>query len=306
VEDWTPVNEPLTTARFSTLYGHWYPHRTDSAAMARALLVQTRATVRAMEEIRRVIPGARLVQTEDLGRTTGTSTLWNQVEFENHRRWLSLDLLFGHVGPGHPLHAWLVELGVPLAELETLAARPCPPDVVGLNYYVTSDRWLDERLELYPDWSHGGNGRQSYADLHTTLGHPRDFFGHRAVLSSAWDRYRTPWPSPKYTRGATGRTSSAGSRRRGTPPCTSGPRAWRCGRSPRGRSSDRMTGTVSSSRSEGITSLGCSTSARPRPGPPPWPGCCADWRPRAAGNIRCSRPRGGGDRPLTFRKDRPC
>src|SRR5678810_135023 len=53
VEDWTPVNEPLTTARFSTLYGHWYPHRTDSAAMARALLVQTRATVRAMEEIRK-------------------------------------------------------------------------------------------------------------------------------------------------------------------------------------------------------------------------------------------------------------
>ena len=25
VEDWTPVNEPLTTARFSALYGHWYP-----------------------------------------------------------------------------------------------------------------------------------------------------------------------------------------------------------------------------------------------------------------------------------------
>ena len=27
IEDWTPVNEPLTTARFSVLYGHWYPHR---------------------------------------------------------------------------------------------------------------------------------------------------------------------------------------------------------------------------------------------------------------------------------------
>jgi len=26
VEDWTPVNEPLTTARFSALYGLWYPH----------------------------------------------------------------------------------------------------------------------------------------------------------------------------------------------------------------------------------------------------------------------------------------
>lgn len=29
VEDWTPVNEPLTTARFSALYGHWYPHARD-------------------------------------------------------------------------------------------------------------------------------------------------------------------------------------------------------------------------------------------------------------------------------------
>ena len=26
VDAYTPVNEPLTTARFSALYGHWYPH----------------------------------------------------------------------------------------------------------------------------------------------------------------------------------------------------------------------------------------------------------------------------------------
>jgi dTDP-4-dehydrorhamnose reductase len=192
VEDWTPINEPLTTARFSALYGHWYPHRTDSTSMARALLVQTRATVRAMKEIRRVIPGARLVQTEDMGRTTGTPALSTQVEFENHRRWLSVDLLFGRVVPGHPLHAWLIELGTDPGELQALADQPCPPDVVGLNYYVTSDRWLDDRLDLHPRWSHGSNGRQSYADVHTSLGQPRDFFGHRAVLSSAWNRYRTP------------------------------------------------------------------------------------------------------------------
>jgi beta-glucosidase/6-phospho-beta-glucosidase/beta-galactosidase len=28
---YTPINEPLTTARFSALYGHWYPHRRDDA-----------------------------------------------------------------------------------------------------------------------------------------------------------------------------------------------------------------------------------------------------------------------------------
>src|SRR5687767_9946612 len=30
IEYYTPVNEPLTTARFSGLYGIWYPHKTDA------------------------------------------------------------------------------------------------------------------------------------------------------------------------------------------------------------------------------------------------------------------------------------
>jgi hypothetical protein len=32
IADYTPVNEPLTTARFSGLYGHWYPHGRDELA----------------------------------------------------------------------------------------------------------------------------------------------------------------------------------------------------------------------------------------------------------------------------------
>ncbi len=43
VEDWTPVNEPLTTARFSGLYGVWFPHGTVPRVFARALVVQCRA-----------------------------------------------------------------------------------------------------------------------------------------------------------------------------------------------------------------------------------------------------------------------
>ena len=38
VDAWTPVNEPLTTARFSGLYGFWYPHGRDAASISRALL----------------------------------------------------------------------------------------------------------------------------------------------------------------------------------------------------------------------------------------------------------------------------
>src|SRR5436190_7451368 len=44
VTRYTPVNEPLTTARFSALYGVWYPHAHDDAAFLRATLNQVRAT----------------------------------------------------------------------------------------------------------------------------------------------------------------------------------------------------------------------------------------------------------------------
>ena len=54
VQDWTPVNEPLTTARFSCLYGHWYPHLLDEDACWLALLNQidaTRVVIRATEDL---------------------------------------------------------------------------------------------------------------------------------------------------------------------------------------------------------------------------------------------------------------
>ena len=66
VRRYTPVNEPLTTARFSALYGVWYPHGSSEALFVRALIVQCRATVLAMREIRKVNPDAKLVQTDDL------------------------------------------------------------------------------------------------------------------------------------------------------------------------------------------------------------------------------------------------
>jgi dTDP-4-dehydrorhamnose reductase len=44
VNEWTPINEPLTTARFSTVYGHWFPHLRDEASFWIALLNQIDAT----------------------------------------------------------------------------------------------------------------------------------------------------------------------------------------------------------------------------------------------------------------------
>jgi dTDP-4-dehydrorhamnose reductase len=80
VRRYTPVNEPLTTARFSALYGVWYPHVTDDAAFLRATLNQVHATRLAMKAIRAVRPDAQLVQTEDVGRTHATRTLRYQAD----------------------------------------------------------------------------------------------------------------------------------------------------------------------------------------------------------------------------------
>ncbi|MFN3629965.1 MAG: dTDP-4-dehydrorhamnose reductase, partial [Casimicrobiaceae bacterium] len=140
---YTPVNEPTTTARFSGLYGAWYPHRRDDMSFVRALLNQQRATVLSMRAIREVNSAAQLVQTDDLGFTHATPALQYQADFENQRRWLGFDLLCGRVDPAHPLWIYLLQHGASEAELFEFVEAPCPPDITGINYYVTSQRFLD-------------------------------------------------------------------------------------------------------------------------------------------------------------------
>ena len=49
---YTPVNEPLTTARFCGLYGFWYPHLKTDYDFYRILISECKATVLAMHAIR--------------------------------------------------------------------------------------------------------------------------------------------------------------------------------------------------------------------------------------------------------------
>ncbi|GAB2950817.1 family 1 glycosylhydrolase [Hymenobacter coalescens] len=192
VTHYTPVNEPLTTARFSGLYGLWYPHRHDDFAFVRMLLHQVQATKAAILAIREVNPQARLVQTEDLGKIHSTPRLAYQAEFENHRRWLSYDLLCGRVTPEHALYRYLLDHGATPQELDELVQAPLPPDVLGINYYVTSERFLDERLEHYPSHSVGHNHQEQYADVEAVRVEPLELAGLRTLLGEAWARYHLP------------------------------------------------------------------------------------------------------------------
>jgi dTDP-4-dehydrorhamnose reductase len=187
---WTPVNEPLTTARFSGLYGHWYPHHREEAAFLRMLVHQCRGVQLAMREIRRVIPTAQLIQTEDLGQTLSTPPLAYQAHFENERRWLSFDLLCGRVDPEHPAHARLRHAGVAADTLAAMRDEP-HPDILGINHYLTSARFLDHRVDRYPAHVIGGNGRSVYADVEA-IRVCVDMVEPRALLTGVHARYGLP------------------------------------------------------------------------------------------------------------------
>ncbi|MET0295479.1 MAG: family 1 glycosylhydrolase [Phenylobacterium sp.] len=191
IDDWTPVNEPLTTARFSCLYGHWYPHLSDESFFWAALINQVDAVRLAMREIRQVNPAARLIQTEDLGRTYSTRAVADQAGYDNTRRWMSWDLLCGRVDREHPFWPRLCAFGFQ-QRLETILAAPCPPDVIGINHYLTSDRFLDHHTEEYPPERRGGNEAMRYADVEAvrvTLPAPG---GLEGALEEAWARYGLP------------------------------------------------------------------------------------------------------------------
>jgi dTDP-4-dehydrorhamnose reductase len=193
VDAWTPINEPLTTARFSALYGYWYPHAADSHSFALALVHQCQAIASAMRAIRKVNPRARLVQTEDLAFVRATPRLQYQADFENHRRWLTFDLLYGLVDHHHPMYRYLAGQGDDVRRvLDGLCEAPCPPALLGLNYYATSERFLDDRIDHYPPSAIGGNGRDLYADVEAVRVCPDGLLGLRALLGQAWARYHQP------------------------------------------------------------------------------------------------------------------
>ncbi len=192
VEYYTPVNEPLTTARFSGLYGLWYPHGRDERTFVQALLNQCRAVVLSMRAIRQVNPDAKLVQTDDLGKAYSTPQLSELAEFYNARRWLAWDLLCGKVGQEHPLWNYLISTGIEPSQFLWFRDNVCHPEIIGINYYITSERWLDQRVERYPG-QHIINYRgYRFVDMEPVRVLATPTAGVEHLLTEAWERYQLP------------------------------------------------------------------------------------------------------------------
>jgi dTDP-4-dehydrorhamnose reductase len=191
IEFYTPVNEPLTTARFSGLYGVWYPHKKDNLSFCKMFLNECKATVLAFKEIKKINPHAKLVQTEDIGKVKSSPSLQYQADFENCRRWLTYDILCGKVVKGHAMYDFFLYCGITEKELEFFIENPCPPDILGINYYVISERYLDENISKYHSSKIGGNGKHLYADIETVRTN-ETLDGLHTIVNEAWERYKIP------------------------------------------------------------------------------------------------------------------
>jgi dTDP-4-dehydrorhamnose reductase len=189
IDAYTIVNEPLTTARFSGLYGFWYPHHASGRSFARAMINQCKATILAMTAIRGVNSAAQLVQTEDVCKVFSRPSLAAEAAFLNERRWLTFDLLCGRVVRDHAMWAYLCANGITESELMWFADHPLPPDIIGLNYYATSDRFIDDRLDLYPP---SAPGDKAYVDAEAVRTKGCGQVGHAGHLRDAWHRYALP------------------------------------------------------------------------------------------------------------------
>ncbi|MBB6144540.1 dTDP-4-dehydrorhamnose reductase [Silvibacterium bohemicum] len=190
IAKYTPVNEPYTTARFSGMYGLWYPHQMSRSSLFRALIHQLKATVLCMEAIRQVRNDAQLIQTDDFGRVSGTEMLRPVWENLNQRRWLAIDLLCGKVDSGHSLFRELLSAGISENEIGWFAEHPCPPDVIGINFYPTSDRYLDHQVDSYPEECRSAEG--TFVDVEAVRSENAPVLGLGDLIVEAWDRYRIP------------------------------------------------------------------------------------------------------------------
>ena len=191
LEYYTPVNEPLTTARFSGLYQLWYPHHKSDKSFVHMVMNQAKGIVLSMQAIRKINPNAKLVQTEDLGKTYATKKLRYQATFENRRRWLVFDLLAGRFMKKHPLWDYFIKY-TDEASINFFIENPCPPDIIGVNHYVTSERFLDHEFKEYPKHMVGGNRRNRYADVEAVRVSHGQPSGVKVLVRELWERYKLP------------------------------------------------------------------------------------------------------------------
>jgi beta-glucosidase/6-phospho-beta-glucosidase/beta-galactosidase len=174
VRFYTPVNEMYVCSRMSALDGNWNEQEQDEGAFARAA-VNLAATSRAIcGAIVKARPDAILINSESSDFTQPCCPdpeIVRLADFENERRFLPLDLIFGHELSG-VMKTHLRDHGIGDEELASFKGIDVPRrSVLGIDYYEWNERMIDSDGEL------------------RSLG---ELFGWYVIANQYYDRYRLP------------------------------------------------------------------------------------------------------------------
>ena len=174
VRFYTPVNEMYVCARMSALDGVWNEQKRDEKAFAAAVFNLARASIAMTDAILAVRPDAIFVNSESsefCQACCPDPEIQRIAEFENERRFLPLDLIYGHpISEGMRRH--LRESGIGDADYAGVTAHEVPRrSIIGVDYYEWNERLIDSE------------------------GHPRalgELFGWYVIASHYYNRYQRP------------------------------------------------------------------------------------------------------------------
>jgi beta-glucosidase len=143
VRFYTPVNEMYVAAEFSAFYGWWNEGLKTHRSWVTALKHLVKANIEAMLAILRIRCDALFIQSESSEYTHPASPdLVDEAEMLNERRFLSLDLNYGHrVSSG--MYEYLMDHGMKPGEYDYFLQHNLREHcILGNDYYVTNEHLL--------------------------------------------------------------------------------------------------------------------------------------------------------------------
>ena len=172
VQLYTPVNEMFICAQFSAKYGWWNEQGTSDRTFVTALKNIVKANVRAMQEILHVRPDAIFIQSESSEYFHAENpTAIKPAEIENSKRFLSLDLNYGHRVDSE-MYEYLFDSGMTREEYHFFLGNSLRHHcILGNDYYWTNEHRV------------AANGMTRAAG---------EIFGYSEITRQYYARYRLP------------------------------------------------------------------------------------------------------------------
>jgi beta-glucosidase len=172
VQLYTPVNEMFICAQFSAKFGWWNEEGKTDQTFVRALKHIVKANVLAMKAILEVRSDAIFIQSEssEYFHAENPAAI-KPAEIENAKRFLSLDLNYGHRVDSE-MYEYLMDNGMTREEYHFfLSSRLRHHCILGNDYY-----WTNEH-RVAADGSHRASG---------------EIFGYSEITRQYHHRYRLP------------------------------------------------------------------------------------------------------------------